>query len=123
MIVPSNNTINIYTNESWVCDHRIKRVIFHYMTLRVGDQQQMVYQATDHGPFLMMNDEDLRLNIFLFFFGGSAVLLYDIFISLANYICLYTSSSLFLRRLCLKLNQIVGSGYKIVSTDLIQSIW
>ena len=34
------------------------------MTLKVGYRQQTVYQATDHGPFWMMDDEDRRLSFF-----------------------------------------------------------
>ena len=35
----------------------------HYMTLRVGGRQQMVYQATDHGSFWVMGDEERYLSI------------------------------------------------------------
>ena len=33
------------------------------MTLTVGDRKQMVYQATDHGPFWMMDYEERRLGV------------------------------------------------------------
>ena len=32
------------------------------MTLRVGNRQQMVYEATDHGTCLMMDDEELHMS-------------------------------------------------------------
>ena len=36
VIALSNKNVNIYTNESWGCNHRIKRVVVRYMTLKVG---------------------------------------------------------------------------------------
>ena len=78
VIALSNKNINIYNNESWGCDHRIERVVVHYTTLKVGDRQKMVSQATDHGPFWMMDDEERRLSIPSLQFRrvGSAIICY-----------------------------------------------
>ena len=71
----------------------------------------MVYQATDHGPFWMMDDEERRLSILSLQFRrvGSAIICS--FIILATYICLHTSSTPFLRHLCSKVNQLVIKLY------------
>ena len=107
VIAMTNKNLNLYTNESWGCEHRIEQVVVHYMTLKVGDRQQMVYQATGHGRFWMMDDEDRRLSILSlqFWWVDNAIICYVYRFS--YFICLYTSSTPFQRHLCSKVNQLV----------------
>ena len=48
------------------------------MTLKVDNRQQMIYQATNHVPFFMMNDEERHLSIFSLWFWrvGSVIICY-----------------------------------------------
>ena len=63
MIVTSNKNLSIYTNKSWFCEHRTEKVVVHYMNIKVGDLQQMVYQETAYGKFWMTDDEERHLSI------------------------------------------------------------
>ena len=68
----------------------------------------MVYQATDHIPFCIMDDEERHLSNFsLFRFGRSEVLLYTIFIVLATPLCLYTISTRFLGHIVFKVKYLL----------------
>ena len=86
MITLSTKNIEIYTNDSWGCNNHIDQVVVHYMTLKVGERKQIVYQETDHGPFWMRDDEECRLSILSLHFRWvrSAIIFY--FIVLAIYI-------------------------------------
>ena len=49
------------------------------MTLKVGNRQQIIYQATDHVPFCMMDGEERHLNFLCLWFWqvGSVIICYD----------------------------------------------
>ena len=112
LVALSNNNLNIYTNESWVCDHRIDQFVVHYITLKVGVRlsSNWSWPLLDDGWWGASSEY-----FFLLCFGGKGVLLYAIFIILATYIWLYTSNTTSLRYLCSKENQIVGTGWSSVS--------
>ena len=88
LISISTNNLNIYNNKSWGYNHCIEQVVVHYMALKVGDLQQMLYQETYHGPFWIMDDKERHMSILnlQFWRVDSAIIYY--FIIFSPYICL-----------------------------------
>ena len=51
------------------------------MTLQVGNRQQMIFQATNHVPFCMMDDEERHLIIVFYFAFAGWQCFYMLFLS------------------------------------------
>ena len=96
VIFLSNNSFNIYTNESWGCNHCIKRVVVRYMTLKVGYHlsRNLSWNILDDGRWGALSE---FFSLMFWWVGSGAICYFYHFIYL---LCLYTSSTHFLWHLC-----------------------
>ena len=93
----------VYTDESWVWDNYIEQVVVYYMKFKFGGR------LSSNWSWPLLDNELWALSSEYFVssvLAGSANICY--FIILANYICLYTSSTHFIWNLCSKGNHIAG---------------